>query len=126
MPCGSSYKAVGNETKFPYIAELPASMRGLDVALSRRIIQFHKTRHVQPRHGRTILKEGQFYYRWCFPDLQIAHEFIEQFGGSLYEPNHAATQRDAADRGEYREVAGVVAEKVRPYNLGHSSSFTVK
>jgi hypothetical protein len=92
MPRGSSYKAVGNETKCPYIAELPASMRGLDVALSRRIIQFHKTRHVQPRHGRTILKEGQFYYRWCFPDLQIAHEFIQQFGGSLYEPNHAATQ----------------------------------
>jgi len=92
MPRGSSYKAVGNETKFPYIAELPTSMRGLDVALSRRIIQFHKTRHIQPRHGRTILKEGLLYYRWCFPDLQIAHEFIEQFGGSLSEPNHAATQ----------------------------------
>ena len=86
MPRGSSYKAVANERTYPYIAELPASTRGLDVALGRRIIQFHKTRHVQPRHGRTILKERQFYYRWCFSDLQMAHAFIEQFGGSLYEP----------------------------------------
>jgi len=91
MSLGSSYKARRNETKYPYIAELAASMRGLDAALSRRIMQFHKTRHVQPRHGRTILKEGQFYYRWCFPDLQIAHEFIEEFGGSLLEPEHADT-----------------------------------
>jgi hypothetical protein len=66
---------------YPCIVELPASTRGLDVALSRRIIQFHKTQHVQPRHGRSI-----FYYRWCFSDLQMAHAFIEQFGGSLYEP----------------------------------------
>jgi hypothetical protein len=90
MPRGSSYKAVANERTYPYIAELPASTRGLDVALGRRIIQFHKTRHVQPRHGRTISKEGQFYYRWCFSDLQVAHAFIEQFGGSLCEP---ATRR---------------------------------
>jgi hypothetical protein len=81
MTSGSSY-----ETKYPYIAELPDSVRGLDVELSRRIFQFHNTRHVQPRHGRTILREGQLYYRWCFSDLQIAHEFIEQFGGSLIEP----------------------------------------
>ena len=86
MTRGSSYKAVRNETKYPYIVELPASVGGLEVALNRRIFQFHKTRHVQPRHGRTILKEGQFYYRWCFPDLQIAHEFIEEFGGSIIEP----------------------------------------
>ena len=82
---GSSYKAVGNERKYPYIAELLATVRGLDVALNRRIVQFHKTRQVQPRHGRTILKEGRSYYRWCFSDLQMAHAFIEQFGGSLCE-----------------------------------------
>src|SRR5689334_18149781 len=82
MPRGSSYKSVRNETKYPYIAELPVSVRGLDVELSRRIFQFHKTRHVQPRHGRTILTERQHYYRWCFSDLQMAHEFIKQFGGS--------------------------------------------
>jgi hypothetical protein len=99
MPRGSSYKSVRNETKYPYIAELPVSVRGLDVELSRRIFQFHKTRHVQPRHGRTILTERQHYYRWCFSDLQMAHEFIKQFGGSLYEPNRK-------DREEYRQAAG--------------------
>jgi hypothetical protein len=78
---------VGNEGKYPYIAELPASVGGLDVALSRQVIQFHKTRHVQLRHGGTILKEGRFYYRWCFSDLQMAHAFIEEFGGLLYESN---------------------------------------
>ena len=87
MPLGSSsYKARRNETKYPYIAELAANMRGLGAVLSRQIMKFHKTRHVQPRHGRTILKEGRFYYRWCFPDSQIAHEFIEEFGGSIIEP----------------------------------------
>jgi hypothetical protein len=87
MPRGSSYKAVTNERNYPYIAELPAGVPGLDVALNRRIVQFHKTRHVEPRHGRTIPKEGRLYYRWCFSDLRTAHAFIEQFGGSLYEPN---------------------------------------
>ena len=87
MPLGSSYKARRNETKYPYVAELAASVRGLDVELNRRVVQFHNTRHVQPRHGRTILTERQLYYRWCFSDLQMAHEFIKQFGGSLYEPN---------------------------------------
>jgi hypothetical protein len=92
MPRGSSYKAVTNERMYPFIAELPASTRGLDVGLGRRIIQFHKTRHVQPRHGRSILKEDQFYYRWCFSDLQMANAFIEQFGGLLYRPNRAAAR----------------------------------
>jgi hypothetical protein len=71
----------------PYIAELPTGVGvgGLDVALSRRVIQFHKTRHVQPRHGRTIEKNGYFYYRWCFSDLPTAHAFIEEFGGLLIE-----------------------------------------
>jgi hypothetical protein len=86
MPRGSSYKTLTNERKYPYIVELPASLGGLDVALNRRIVQFHKTQHVQPRHGRTIPKEGRFYYRWCFSDLQMARAFVEQFGGSLLEP----------------------------------------
>ena len=91
---GSSYKTVRNERKYPYIAELPASVRaGLDVALSRQIIQFHKTRHVQPRHGRIILKEGRCYYRWCFSDLKTAHAFIEQFGGLLCEPDWQRTRK---------------------------------
>ena len=85
MPRGSS-KARSNESRYPYIAELSSS-GALDVALNRRIIQFHKTRSLQPRYGRMNVKEGHFYYRWCFSDLQMAHAFIEEFDGSLYEPN---------------------------------------
>src|SRR5436305_294524 len=43
-------KARTNEVGIPYIAELSHS-GALDVALNRRIIQFHKTRLFQPRHG---------------------------------------------------------------------------
>ena len=96
MPSGSgSYKTARNERNYPYIAELPGSVRGggLDVALSRQIIQFHKTRHLHPRHGRIILKEGRFYYRWCFSDLQTVHAFIEQFGGLLCEPGSQRTRK---------------------------------
>jgi len=54
--------------------------------LSRRIMNFHKSRHIHPRHGRTIIKQEQIYYRWCFPDLAAAHDFVEQFGGGFYKP----------------------------------------
>jgi hypothetical protein len=80
---GGSSRALTNERKYPYIVELPVSVGGLDIAVSRRIIEFHKTQHVQPRHGRTILKERQTYYRWCFSDLTTGHAFVEQFGGTV-------------------------------------------
>ena len=86
MPRGGSSKARTNESRYPYIVELPGGVRALDVALNRRMIQFHKTRALAPRHGRTIEKKGHFYYRWCFSDLATAHAFIEEVGGSLIEP----------------------------------------
>jgi hypothetical protein len=57
----------------------------LDIALSRQIMEFHKSRHLQLRHGRTISKYGDTYYRWCFADLITALAFVEQFGGALCE-----------------------------------------
>jgi hypothetical protein len=68
--------------------------------LSRRIIDFHKVRQIQPRHGRsTILKrKDKTYYRWCFSDLKTAQSFIEQFGGTIKTKINRA--RDA-DSGEY-------------------------
>jgi hypothetical protein len=80
-----SVKAVSNERKYPNIVELAVTSDGLDLALSNRIIQFHKSRHIQPRHGRTVLRERKTYYRWCFSDLGTACDFIEQFGGALCE-----------------------------------------
>jgi hypothetical protein len=42
---------------------------------------FHNSRHIRPRHGHIILREGKTYYRWCFSDLATAREFMEQFRG---------------------------------------------
>jgi hypothetical protein len=80
-------KGLTNERKYPYVVELAVTGEGLDIALSRRIVDFHKSRPIHPRHGRTIIRQEQIYYRWCFPDLAAAHAFVERFGGSLYEPN---------------------------------------
>ena len=78
-------KQVTNERTYPHHVTIPVAAAELDIALSRQIIEFHKSRHIQPRHGRTIFRYEQIYYRWCFPDLDTAHAFHEQFGGSLCE-----------------------------------------
>ena len=84
MPAKRVGKPLTNESKYPYIVELAVAGEPLDVGLSRRIIGFHKARHVQPRHGRTsISSEGETSYRWCFSDLETARAFIGQFGGTL-------------------------------------------
>ena len=78
-------KSVTNERTYPYLVEMPVAAAPLDIALSRQIMEFHKSRHLQVRHGRTILREGETCYRWCFPDLATAHAFAEHFGGALCE-----------------------------------------
>jgi len=79
-------RGLTNERKYPCVVELAVTGEGLDIALSRRIMNFHKSRHIHPRHGRTIMRQEQIYYRWCFPDLAAAHGFVEQFGGAFYKP----------------------------------------
>ena len=80
-----SGKTLANEKKYPNIVERAVPDGGLDIQLSRRIMEFHISRHIQPRHGRWISKDNHTYCRWCFADLGTACDFIEQFGGSLYE-----------------------------------------
>jgi hypothetical protein len=75
-----SGKAMANGKKCPNIVELVVPDDGSEIELSRRI-KFHKSRHIQPRHGRWITEENQTYCRWCFADLGTAWDFIEQFGG---------------------------------------------
>jgi hypothetical protein len=82
-----------NEENYPHIVELAIGKGGLDVELGRRILNFHKSRHIKLRHGQIILKADETYYRWCFSDPAIAHTFIEQFGGSLGEPNRRTRAR---------------------------------
>jgi len=75
-----------NERKYPHVIQLGvAADEGLDVSLNRQIMGFHKSRHIQPRHGRTIVRQGKIHYRWCFSDLATARAFLEQFGGAFYK-----------------------------------------
>jgi hypothetical protein len=82
-----------NERKYPHIVELAVGKVGLDVGLGRRIMAFHNSRHIKPRYGHIILKEGETYYHWCFSDLATAHAFIEQFGGTVYKPKASRAMR---------------------------------
>ena len=66
-----------------YVVELAVDTDKLNVELNRRMMHFHKSRNIQVRHGRRIVKETQVYFRWCFSDLATARAFIEQFGGEL-------------------------------------------
>jgi hypothetical protein len=85
MPQPYSSKALTNESRYPNIVELAVAADGLEVALSHRIITFHKSRNIEPRLGRRTVRQGQVYYRWCFSDLTAARAFVEQFGGALLE-----------------------------------------
>ena len=78
-------KALANERKYPNIVELTFPADGLEFEFNRRIIEFHKSRHIRPRHGRQIVRQLRTYSRWCFSDLGTACDFIGQFGGVLAE-----------------------------------------
>jgi hypothetical protein len=65
-------KAPTNESIYLNIVELAVTAGGLEVELARQIIEFHKLRHIEPRHGRIIHREHRTYYRWCFSDLATA------------------------------------------------------
>jgi len=80
-----THKSLTNERTHPYFVDIPVAAVGLDVALSRQIMNFHKSRQLQLLHGRTNSRGGKDYYRWCFADLMTALAFVEQFGGAFYD-----------------------------------------
>ena len=47
MPPPRFSKARVNENKHPYVVELAVVTDGMDVELSRQIVRFHKSRHIQ-------------------------------------------------------------------------------
>jgi hypothetical protein len=57
----------------------------VDWRCGRRVIEFHNSRHIQLRHGRRIVRQGNVYYRRCFSDPASARGFIEEFGGAFYK-----------------------------------------
>src|SRR3974390_2602866 len=87
-----------NERRHPYIVELAVPVTGLKIDLNRQIVGFHKSRRIQPRHGRRSMRDNQTYSRWCFSDLPTARAFAEQFGGAFYKIT--ATRLKAPTRDE--------------------------
>jgi hypothetical protein len=96
-------KSLTNERTHPYLVEIRVAADGLDVQLNRQIMKFHESRQLQLRHGRMILRGGENYYRWCFPDSATALAFVEQFGGRAFRlgsgplqqtPPHPPRQHD--------------------------------
>jgi hypothetical protein len=81
-----SGKAVANEQKYPYIVELLVVDDELNVEVSRQMMDFHRSRKIQARYGRRIIREGQIHFRWCFSDLETARAFMEQFDGEVLQP----------------------------------------
>jgi hypothetical protein len=74
-----------NESRYPYVVELAVPDTGLEIELNRQIVGFHKSRRIEPRHGRRTMRDNQTYSRWCFSDLPTARVFAEQFGGAFYK-----------------------------------------
>jgi hypothetical protein len=104
-----SPKAAANESKYPNIVELAVGGNELDVTLGRQVINFHKSRHIQPHHGRTIIRQHHIFYRWCFSDMATAHEFMEKFGGEFARPVSDDVE-GAQDCGEHCEAAALSAQ----------------
>jgi hypothetical protein len=78
-------KALATERKYPNIVELAVVADILDIELNRRILEFHKSRLIQPHHGRIIFNDSKRYYRSCFSDSTTARAFLERFGGAFYD-----------------------------------------
>jgi hypothetical protein len=71
----------------------------------RRIVKFHKTRHIQLRHGRSTIPkgEGEAYYHWCFSDLETARSSSNNLMEQSYK--HNRSKRDNARAGWRRNTA---------------------
>jgi hypothetical protein len=76
-------KAAKNEREYPYVVEFVVAGDKLGVELSRRMMDFHRSRKIPARHGRKIVREGQIFFQWCFSDLATADAFREQFAGEV-------------------------------------------
>jgi hypothetical protein len=102
----SSGKAATNEQEYPCIVAIAIAGKGLDIGLSRRIIVFHKTRHIELRHGRSTIPrgEGKSIIVGAFPIWKRPNPSPK----SLTEryKNNCTRGGGATDRGEHCEIAG--------------------
>jgi hypothetical protein len=70
-------KKIGQSNSL-YVVEIAISPRGLDPQTSRSIVDFHRSRNIQVRFGKSLKN----ICRWCFSDGATAEAFKEEFGGN--------------------------------------------
>src|SRR5262249_60252575 len=59
-------KALINESKYPYIVELAVNTDELNVDLSRLMMDFHRSRKIQVRHGGEFLEKTKSFFVGVF------------------------------------------------------------
>ena len=91
-------KAITNESDYPNIVEIAVAAGGLDVEVGRQMMDFHRSRKIQARHGRRIFKEDQVHFRWCFSDVATARAFSNSLAESFERGGDA--RRIAANVGK--------------------------
>lgn len=78
-----------NERDLAYIVELPVPEGGFGFRL-HDILDWHRTRFMEPRRGYGHYAEGVWYVRWCFREARDADDFKVRFGGALVAPRRKA------------------------------------
>jgi hypothetical protein len=115
-------KSLTNERTLPYLVEIPVAAAGLDVPLNRQIMKFHESRQLQLRHGRMILRGGEIYYRWCFPDSMTTLAFVEQFGGRAFRVGSRSLQQTPPHPPrQYDEGIGIIPFQKQTVEIGEPS-----
>jgi hypothetical protein len=113
-----SGKAVTNEREYPYIVEFAVDDDMLDVELSRRMLDFHRSRKIQARHGRRIIGGSHIYYRWSFS--RFGHG--QRFQGTVRRRTSAVRTVKTLARDEARRIASAA---LQPCALNADQTWTI-
>jgi hypothetical protein len=74
-----------NERDYPHIVELVVPPNGFGLRLDA-MMAFHRVRRIEDKRGRSSVRDGKHYCRWCFADTETANGFCDTFGGVLLQP----------------------------------------
>jgi hypothetical protein len=92
-----------NERDFPHLIELAVPARGFQ-GQDLEFDAFHRKHGIPIRCGSAHQEEAQFYVRFCFPRVDLAHAFRERFCGEYmtYPPKSFRKRRITASRQKYK------------------------
>jgi hypothetical protein len=82
---GVQMKTVTNERTYPHHVTIPVAAAGLDIALSRQIMEFHKSHTFNRDTDVKFSDTNKFIIAGAFPIWLRPTSFHEQFGGLLCE-----------------------------------------